>query len=111
MSTIIERLEATAIRPSFLSRRRFLRQLIGFCAGVTAVAAGVAQPIVAEAYTWNCCDLLYAWCTGGHCCPGESNHYEWWCSTSACRSYSCNECYTCQCSYGFYLGNWCAPTG
>ncbi len=99
-------LEERMDNPEFLSRRRFLRGALTACAGFAAMVAGVAQPMTALAcYSYACCCLEYAWCSGSTCCAGERNHYAWYCpDPNGHGDWLCNECYDCRCSYASFQG-------
>jgi hypothetical protein len=108
----LDRLQTLVSGPAF-TRRRFLGRFVKGSAALSAAIAGVAGPAMtsAQAYAWNCCNLLYSFCSTASqrtcpCCTSCSNHYTWYC-TVTCATFGCSECYDCACSYGFKLCNCC----
>jgi hypothetical protein len=105
MSSAIRRLES-ALSGSSSSRRRFLKNMAGACAGLVAFAAGVADPIKAFACTmYDCCCLQFSLCNNpyGSCPSGETNPYTWYCPYGR-TTYACGECYSSHCSWYQNLG-------
>ena len=110
--------------PDPSDRRRFLRRLTGFGAGVVgAIAVTFADAPSASAYTYGCCDLVRNTPCGGHwntssfSCPSGYTKRYW----SCCCGYFIYHCYECtkgsSCYYGpyaycsnywaYYLGGCC----
>jgi len=113
MATVLEKLQAAMLDPSW-SRRRLLGRVVQGSAAVAAAAAGVVVTgtTVAQAYTYGCCNLAYGppFCANHSCgsCSGGSD-YVWYCTADPpnCYTLACGECYTCGCSYAYKVCNCC----
>jgi hypothetical protein len=107
-----------------LTRRRFVKTLIGVCAGTVAWAAGVRGAFAScptiGVNSWGncpnscggglqhvacCCLANPAQCPGGICC-NWCNAWAWYCVCNG-QDYECVECNAsgCVCSTANYLGH------
>jgi hypothetical protein len=107
---LVEKAEEIASTPGTLSRRRFVRRATRVSVAVVGALAGLgAFPSRGYAANYACCNLAFPnnWCQSdyvNHVCPCSASTYEWLCSWNHC-TYTCGECYACNCSFAY--PHWC----